>query len=1316
MVWIMNNLTFLTYLFGAGLITIVGLLVAYVVRASKKRAANAAKAYTNDDTPPESAPPIEDHLSATAQRIDGSVARVAGITRADRDSPPMVALIGVPGAGASAIADAAALDTPLNLKALSAPHSHTRIVMTAGGAIVDFGDTLLEGDQWRIIWREALRGLRQARPDRPLDAIVFAVPAFAFSDLGDESEIAMGQLGERFGALLGECQALSGLRIPVYFTVSSVDQRPEFAALRDAAKEDGLLGSTIGWSSPHSPEASYDARWVGESLEEMTKVLDMLAVDSVLIDRTGDLAESTPALCGLSQITGDIEKALTRLVSGAMLRSDFADPMMLRGVYLVGGADEARGEPAAFVQDLFSRKIFPETRLVRPAQGYRTRKARQARRWRTASGFAAVGAGVLLFFLATYEDSNDDLRELLNLVNNSVQEFRRLAGQDARQSQQSLERQTETALRTMSELTISDLRTPLAPLSYLTSVEADISQAVAAGLDVVVLRALRGGLRDRYEVIVRSAYTNAPLGINSLEAFVADLEEFDTRTAQFANLRETRLASALSQLSSYAIGFQPPAGFEQNYEIYANALGETLSQPLDRNKLRGVLTQNNNQDIIKVFDGIHQRSDLYLTVDRISQRATWLLRNARADSSEFTPTLTALLRDVNQLDTLFKTPEKDWLNPSTGTFDDMLSNLIGQFGALSFASPALVERVRTHVEGQHKEAEEEILGKIGFMNRPVITKSGNNYELDPLYQRLGPALEALLSSQKLLSAPSSTPSPTPPPGTRFAWSNDVLEQASRLGDQLAEVFVNSSDTIPADLLTTLTSVSRDRVEVRLMTLIDQARQPLQTNADVSGGFTREESRAFALAAPILSKLKSQVDLLGMNRAASRIERSVGQQAQRLLNELTQRLDQEQPYRPFLPGIDAWDGVGNSAPDLFGLGTDAELAGLLASWRNFVQTLANDQVGPILNYLERQGANRTGRTSSQIAFWRDIVETLEAYSTGAPRNALTRLERFMVVDVNGLTSQNCEAKLATVQPGGGYFGERMIDLVTALEDRCRRFSLSLSNDVVTSLTDEFNIALGGRFPFVGVGGGSAISNFDVLDRPADPERVYAFFESLVPTLARIRDEATGAYQVPLTGDQRRFVQNMEVIRQFIQGNAPTFPRAFGYSVSINFRNNRAAEVAADQVIEWTLELGQERLSSFDPPKILIWRQGEPVTFTLRWASNAPNVPAAPPGRPDVSVEGRRIVYSYTDPWALFSFLTANIVSNVERTTLRDSSPNVLKLSIPLSANQDVSATGGTAAEETEIFLQLVVRTLDQGSGLEGFRQPLEVPFFPAEGPL
>src|SRR5690348_2086833 len=87
--------------------------------------------------------------------------------------------------------------------------------------------------------------------------------------------------------------------------------------------------------------------------------------------------------------------------------------------------------------------------------------------------------------------------------------------------------------------------------------------------------------------------------------------------------------------------------------------------------------------------------------------------------------------------------------------------------------------------------------------------------------------------------------------------------------------------------------------------------------------------------------------------------------------------------------------------------------------------------------------------------------------------------------------------------------------------------------------------------------------------------------------------------------------------------PAQPPVPVFDLTPTFRVNQQRESGGNQIITWTLKVGDQIFQSGQPAHSGRWSLGEPVTLTLEWAKDAAvmPVPGTGTGDPVMSVRGR-----------------------------------------------------------------------------------------------
>ncbi|HEX8430041.1 MAG TPA: hypothetical protein VF625_02095, partial [Longimicrobium sp.] len=158
--------------------------------------------------------------------------------------------------------------------------------------------------------------------------------------------------------------------------------------------------------------------------------------------------------------------------------------------------------------------------------------------------------------------------------------------------------------------------------------------------------------------------------------------------------------------------------------------------------------------------------------------------------------------------------------------------------------------------------------------------------------------------------------------------------------------------------------------------------------------------------------------------------------------------------------------------------------------------------------------------------------------------------------------------------------------------------------------------------------------------------------------------------------------------------------------------RAREIGADQVADWSMMVGSERLSPRDSAgEAVPWDPGDPVSLSFRWAAGSPVRPASAGLLPGLRVDGSTLGYGAGGRWALFRMIRARAASARLLATAPDRVAHTLAFpAITLALPQPARATtiGGAAPGEALLFVR--VEVLHPGTGA-----PLVLPPFPSAAP-
>ena len=301
-------------------------------------------------------------------------------------------------------------------------------------------------------------------------------------------------------------------------------------------------------------------------------------------------------------------------------------------------------------------------------------------------------------------------------------------------------------------------------------------------------------------------------------------------------------------------------------------------------------------------------------------------------------------------------------------------------------------------------------------------------------------------------------------------------------------------------------------------------------------------------------------------------------------------------------------------------------------RERVKALGQSYAAPLVAWLTPRAAQLDRTTTRLLTKWNAILTQLDGYDTKKPGNSVAILERFILQDTADLTTENC---LQTLTPQDlnsalkDFFLERRNTLRGALFSRCQTLAVNTTLTTYTALSNLFNTRLAGQFPFAErVDGAAGVE--------AEPEAIRAFYRlfdqrgPMDQTMFRSNFITDTAVAQVLA-----FLQDMTAVRAFfapwLDGKGP--PNRPSVDFAVDFRVNRASEQAGNQIIDWTLEVGEQTFHSTDSQRQGRWRFGDRIRLMLRWAKDAPLQPSLAGTPSGATVTNQTVGYEYADRMGL-----------------------------------------------------------------------------------
>ncbi|GAB6852257.1 type VI secretion system protein [Paraburkholderia kururiensis] len=487
-----------------------------------------------------------------------------------------------------------------------------------------------------------------------------------------------------------------------------------------------------------------------------------------------------------------------------------------------------------------------------------------------------------------------------------------------------------------------------------------------------------------------------------------------------------------------------------------------------------------------------------------------------------------------------------------------------------------------------------------------------------------------LLNQPFMVAPRNRELPTLTDGSTIVWDRAQLDQALALGDVHKRFLAEGLANLPA--------AARPGIEATLdlqfaRLIVDQTAAAANVTTAPAGA----DSAAFEAALARISRIEALLTELGASAQLEDLASVVSSDAMARLQRVDEALTQSELYATRQDSGDAGHGGRSPVLAAFGVPDAAALPPYLDQQSSRVLALGK-QASVYLAALDASDAG------SPLALrWQAINRDLERYRLKNPNSSLLRLEQFALSLAADPGPAGCMSKFTgrpSTTGGDDYFATLHARLYDRLLARCSQGYVSDMRQQWASFSTEFNESVAGRVPFDNSEMPRVVARNNGAPVAADFGEVGQVLKrySAVSETFHASHASAGTSPAMTNVKLRQFIENFDQVKTLL---APLYPSddgaAAGYDVNVEFRVNRNAEVAANQIIDWTLSVGSQSLSMNEPPHALHWDFGTPVTLVLRFAKDSPLTGAADSQQRAYSTDGRTLTWQFTDPWALLTFI-------------------------------------------------------------------------------
>ncbi|MDB4876973.1 MAG: hypothetical protein JWM41_3419 [Gemmatimonadetes bacterium] len=1117
----------------------------------------------------------------------------------------------------------------------------------AGALLVDPTRTHADDRAWNALVTQ----LQKYRPERPLDAVVLSIPVTDLVGTSRLTRDALGAKAGRIGDRLAELQNALSLRLPVYVVVTKCDSVPGFGAFCRSmpAKR---LDDMLGWSSPYSVDAAFVPAWADEAMDSVLRGVQEAEFAALARE---DVPTEGGSLFLFPLHLGRVRSPLREYLHRIFRPTTYERGSFFRGVFFTGDRNaravagelstalasaapvaprltaflgeafgstaefaslppiapaESSTERPAFINDLFGEKIFSERGLAQPGARVFPSKNKIVARMQIAA--AAI---VLLGPLALYAAMNGvrigawrpsrgiraetaDIKPLLQNIDVAVRQMEtrrkvfRAAINDGAQ-----EVSVFQLLDNMASLSTNHLWSVFLPGTLVSPLHRDITDAIGLSFQTIILPEFRDRLQYRTRRLVdpentRPVRGDERFGANlSLPQYLSEVNALGTNIAKFNSLAERDKGSLedIAAIVHYLYGEEVAPGFLDDADYYRAALATAHSRPIAIDTVVDVHALRRAGDLT--------RSSYVALLRRLS--GTQIGADSAAQVSESRADVEALAGLRAFLDT-------------AGPVERTLSAIRPPFMFGDDFAPKVRDTLTFYTT--------QLTGQV----LPRYTDAAHSSDA------VLHALDALLR-QPFMQAPATrTLVAEQSAGTEISWDVARLDEVIALHASFDAFMAHGLDALPDVLRNRVRRLATVQVGAAMTDGIASAehlRASPMLLADRDRDLTAKIT-AFDQSATRIAQLLEKLDAMGATTTYDALLDLTSANATALLARVDAQLDLGNRYRLPPSAVGAWNGHAPFSTTGFG-GRPGALDDFLAGEQEAFRSSAQ-LARPMVGFL-RTHADDASRRSVSLRNWDVILAAVDRLDKKPASGPIAALEATIRYELDSIDTRTCARRAARPAAANDLFAQRADAMWSAVWRRCADIS---SRDLMVAygrLQSAFRTKLAGRFPFSTPDAQPEATAADIAD----------FLRSYDAFVAVARQSGPSDDPFGLLGSRvDAFVTEMARVRTFFQpyldsaavGRLPT------YDYQIDFRVNRSHETGANQIAEWTADVGDQHAMAGAPvaSRRGRWRAGDDIRAQMRWATGSQVVPTDP--APAGSAAGDAVVtFSTSGQWSLLRLL-------------------------------------------------------------------------------
>ncbi|STQ90758.1 type VI secretion system protein [Iodobacter fluviatilis] len=1067
-------------------------------------------------------------------------------------------------------------------------------------------------------WRRLLGALLRVRGQRPLDAVIWAVSAKQLMNKDTPLDVTLCKQFQ-------DAQQKLGQTLPVYWLLTGLQDVAGMSELIESLPDEAQ-DSILGWSSVLPLTAAYQREHLDAALTQMQRQLrDCICEIATLNSGVSDVLYLLPRQFDA------LRAALHALADAAFQSNAMGDAPVLRGLYCAASyavqqedADVFAPEPAVpdvpvFSSGLLRQRMAAERGLAQPI--VRIMSLRQ--RWHRFARLATL-AFCVLWFLAMAWVWQSERQDAMALS-------RALSSMSSGSAQTESDPNSQAALTLWRALLAAprlDYESIAFPSSLFSNFDHALAEKIASLLQTEWFFAVQRRIHADLQALQAEGADSKKMGDDTASPETWPRYVAAQHLVQQARLVEQNVISynralrggpdALSQLSELSNrlwdgDFRPERlPLRHKVEVILAHYAQWMGKP--------VQLQAAAKDTKQNFDALmqHWLSRLYAdatfieTADSVQTQLTELQsaqHNSYADLSKLNQQITLLKQ-------LIAATNSAWSSASGMDLVPGYSAMLNHAKGSAFIGKDAVSAIEEYAAKLRKAFKER------WSNRDSSLTSRGEVGLKEDVLQLQSAISYLLQQNFVMEG--HTAGHLQVSGGLREMSEARLAAALRIYQERQHYQTQNLSKVPDAYRAGLGGLaSSSAAHAMWHTMDGQAvdDQGQRNVADSMEGLIR-----------IAPEVNAALLDLGRADLSAELIKEMNERALTSLRQADGMLAELALYQPKQATFSWWDGKKNASFKGFKANNPLELQQYLNRQLEQLATVAINQ-GVVLEWLAAHPKGLPVKDMQTLLRWKGLAADLKKMKEKAPDSGPALLAQLISKDLNEMDASTCYGVLRQVElpAGPGYFFERAQKLVNMANERCMGLRAQNSAYAWQQLSGYFNQYLAGRFPFA--------ANGNAPD--ADAERV--------GTLLRLIDAYLPAAQAGLEDNEspnrdaaRLFLLGLQHSRDLLgpillRGSAEQ-PQPLGLDIDVQWRSDKDKEQGADQVIEWGLMVGTQRMRfPLGERAKQRWLLGQPIVFSLRWAADSPQLPIEENTQPALMVLNQTAEWRYTGAWSLLHFL-------------------------------------------------------------------------------